>query len=316
MSDRPPSEALPFRGVRILDLAAPVSAYCARILAGYGADVLRLERPGAGVDGAADPRRPWLDAWYAAGCRRATLDFADDRAVPLLAELAATVDVVIASPDGGHARSTGFVDDPLGLAWCGPSVVTCFLTPFGATGPLRNWRATPLTAHAMSGLMFADRSRGGAAAVDARASALGRGRDPSRNLHRGRAARAPAVGGQVLDVAAHEVMASQDDMHPPLLRRRPGDAASGQLRACRRAGRGPWPTGIIDIAVNTPGHWESFVKTMGSPPELTDEMWQDRTMRIQLHDVLSEIVAGLLATSPSGRARSPTARPTACRARR
>ena len=34
-------------------------------------------------------------------------------------------------------------------------MVTCLLTPFGATGPLRNWRVTPLTAHAMSGLMFA-----------------------------------------------------------------------------------------------------------------------------------------------------------------
>ena len=82
MSDRPPSGVLPFRGVRVLDLAAPVSAYCGRILAGYGADVLRLERPGATVDAAADPRAAWLDAWYAAGCRRATLDFADDRARP------------------------------------------------------------------------------------------------------------------------------------------------------------------------------------------------------------------------------------------
>ena len=81
MSERPPSGVLPFRGVRVLDLAAPVSAYCGRVLAGYGADVLRLERPGAAVDAAAaDPRAAWLDAWYAAGCRRATLDFADDRA--------------------------------------------------------------------------------------------------------------------------------------------------------------------------------------------------------------------------------------------
>ena len=114
MSDRLPAGALPFRGVRVLDLAAPVSAYCGRVLAGYGADVLRLERPGTSVDAAAaGPRAAWLDAWYAAGCRRATLDFADDRAQPLLAELAASVDVVIASPTAA-TPVTGVVDDPLG----------------------------------------------------------------------------------------------------------------------------------------------------------------------------------------------------------
>jgi crotonobetainyl-CoA:carnitine CoA-transferase CaiB-like acyl-CoA transferase len=294
MSERPPSGALPFRGVRVLDLAAPVSAYCARLLAGYGADVLRLERPGAGVGAAADPRAAWLDAWYAAGCRRATLDYADERAAPLLAELAATADVVIASPTTA-TPVTGLVDDPLGLAWCDPSVVTCLLTPFGATGPLRNWRATPLTAHAMSGLMFAVGPEEGPPLSM-----------PGRQLWdeagiRGAICIAAAlhervrVGGQVLDVAAHEVMASQDDIVHRF-------SVAGLVMQ-RRANfgvppSGTWPVadGTIDIAVNTPGHWESFVKTMGSPPELTNEMWQDRAMRLQLHDVLSETVARLLVT--------------------
>ena len=292
MPERQPSGALPFAGVRILDLAAPVSAYCARLLAGYGADVLRLERPGAAVDGAREPRLAWLDAWYAAGCRRATLDFADARAAPLLAELAAEVDVVIASPTAA-TPVTGFVDDPLGFVWCGPSVVTCLLTPFGATGPLRDWRATPLTAHAMSGLMFAVGPEEGPPLSM-----------PGRQLWDEAGIRAatciaaalherPLVGGQVLDVAAHEVMASQDDtihrfsVAGLVMQRRANFAVPPS---------GTWPVadGMIDIAVNTPGHWEAFVKTMGSPAELTDEVWQDRTMRIQLHDVLTELVGRLL----------------------
>jgi crotonobetainyl-CoA:carnitine CoA-transferase CaiB-like acyl-CoA transferase len=292
MPERQPSGALPFAGVRILDLAAPVSAYCARLLAGYGADVLRLERPGAGVDNARDPRRAWLDAWYAAGCRRATLDYADERAAPLLTELAAGVDVVIASPTAA-TPVTRFDDDPLGLVWCGPSLVTCLLTPFGATGPLRDWRATPLTAHAMSGLMFPVGPEDGPPLSM-----------PGRQLWDEAGIRAatciaaalyerPQVGGQVLDIAAHEVMASQDDIIHRF-------SVAGLVMQ-RRANfavppSGTWPVadGLIDIAVNTPGHWESFVKTMGSPPELTDEMWQDRTVRTQLHDVLTEIVARLL----------------------
>jgi crotonobetainyl-CoA:carnitine CoA-transferase CaiB-like acyl-CoA transferase len=279
--------------VRVLDLAAPVSAYCGRILAGYGADVLRLEPPGAGAE-VGDVRAAWLDAWYSAGCRRATLAVSDERAVPLLRELAATMDVVIASPTA-NTPVAGFVDHPLGLTWCGPAVVTCFLTPFGATGPLRNWRATPLTAHAMSGLMYAVGPEEGPPLAM-----------PGRQLWDEAGVRAavcivaalherPRVGGQVLDVAAHEVMASQDDMIHRF-------SVAGLVMQ-RTANFAPPPSGtwkvadgVIDIAVNTPGHWEAFVKTVGSPSELTDEMWRDRAMRIQLHDVLSETVGHLLAT--------------------
>jgi crotonobetainyl-CoA:carnitine CoA-transferase CaiB-like acyl-CoA transferase len=103
----------------------------------------------------------------------------------------------------------------------------------------------------------------------------------------------PRIGGQVLDIAAHEVLASQDD----LIHR----FSVAGLVMQRRVNFAPPPSGTwevadgtIDVAVNTPGHWEAFVKTMGSPPELTDEIWRDRSMRIQLHDVLGEHVTRLL----------------------
>ena len=282
----------PFAGVRILDLAAPVTAYCARLLAAYGAEVVRVEAPGAAVDATAQPRRAWLDAWYAAGCRRVAIDVADTGAGAVLGELAAGVDVVIASPTAS-TPVTGFVDAERGFEWCPSSVVTCLLTPFGATGPLRDWRATPMTAHAMSGLMYAVGPEAGPPLSM-----------PGRQLWDEAGIRAaicvaaalrerPRVGGQVLDIAAHEVLAGQDD----LIHR----FSVAGLVMQRRANFAPPPSGTwevadgtIDIAVNTPGHWDAFVKTMGSPPELTDEIWQDRAMRIQLHDVIGEHVARLL----------------------
>lgn len=282
----------PFAGVRILDLSAPVSAYCARLLAAYGADVVRVEPPGSSTDAAADPRRAWLAAWYAAGCRRVELDVADPAVAPVLRELAADVDVVVASPSAATPVA-GFVDATTGFDWCDPSVVTCLLTPFGATGPLRDWRATPMTAHAMSGLMYAIGPEAGPPLSM-----------PGRQLWDEAGIRAaiciaaalrerPRVGGQVLDIAAHEVLAGMDD----LIHR----FSVAGLVMQRRANFAPPPSGTwevadgtVDIAVNTPGHWEAFVKTMGSPAELTDEMWQDRSIRIQLHDVLAESVARLL----------------------
>src|SRR6185312_8981567 len=229
----------PFAGVRILDLAAPVSAYCARLLAAYGADVVRVEPPDVEIDAAAEPRRAWLDAWYAAGCRRVALDVTDPDAVSILGELATDVHVVIASPTASTPVA-GFVDAEHGFEWCDPSIVTCLLTPFGATGPLRNWRATPMTAHAMSGLMYAIGPEAGPPLSM-----------PGRQLWDEAGIRAAIciaaalreqqrVGGQVLDIAAHEVLAGQDD----LIHR----FSVAGLVMQRRANFAPPPSGTWDVA--------------------------------------------------------------------
>ncbi len=292
MPDPDRAVALPFAGIRVLDLAAPVSLTCGRVLAAYGATVVRVESPRIRPPDDGDVATAWLDAWYSAGCRSITLDVADDQAWPLLAELAATVDVVVASPTA-NTPVVGFVDEPLGLTWCPPSVVTCLLTPFGATGPLRDWKVTPLTAHAVSGLMYpVGPEDGPPLAMPGRQhwdeAGVRAATCVAAALHE-----RPWVGGQVLDVSAHEVATSQDDVIHRF------DVAGLVVR--RRVNFGVPPSGTwdvadgrVDIAVNTPGHWEAFVKTMGSPPELTDPMWEDRAMRTQLHDVLGETVAALL----------------------
>ncbi len=284
----------PFAGVRILDLVAPASTFCSRILAGYGADVLRVELPrvadGAGRSGAHaadDTHAALLDAWYSAGSRRIELDFTADAAIPVLAELALSADVVIASPTG-PTPVAGFVNEPVGLTWCDESKVVCLLTAFGATGPLRHWRATPFIAHAMSGLMFPVGSEAGPplampgrqhwdeAGVRAATCIVAALRDRD------------VVGGQVLDISAHEVTAGQDDViHrfdvAGLVMQRSGNYVPVPPN-------GAWAVadGRVDIAVNTPGHWDAFVTTMGSPDDLANEMWRDREIRIRLHDVLTE----------------------------
>ncbi len=281
---------LPLDGVRVLDLVAPVSAYCGRLLAGYGADVLRVEPPG---DDAHDDRAGWLAAWYRAGCRSVTLDVAGDGAAEVLAVLARDVDVVIASPTASTPVA-GFVADPPRLAWCPSSAVTCLLTPFGATGPLRDWRATPLTAHAMSGLMYpVGPEDGPPLAMPGRQHWDEAGIRAATCIVAALHER-PWVGGQVLDIAAHEVAASQDDVIHRF-------SVAGLVMQ-RRVNFGVPPSGtwrvadgMVDIAVNTPAHWASFVAAMGAPDALADEMWQDRAMRQQLHDVLGEVVERLLA---------------------
>ncbi|MCU1501147.1 MAG: CoA transferase [Ilumatobacteraceae bacterium] len=283
----------PFAGMRVLDLVAPVSTFCSRVLAGYGAEVLRVELPRSAADAPRahpaagdDAHAALLDGWYSAGARRIELDFTSEAAIAVLGELASTVDVVVASPSG-PTPVAGFVADPLGLTWCPESTIVCLLTAFGATGPLRDWRATPFTAHAMSGLMFPvgpeagpplampGRQHWDEAGIRAAICLAAALRD--RDL----------AGGQVLDISAHEVAAGQDDViHrfdvAGLVTQRSGNFAVPPS--------GAWTVadGRVDLAVNTPGHWDAFVTTMGSPDDLANEMWRDRELRIRLYDVLIE----------------------------
>ena len=62
---------------------------------------------------------------------------------------------MLASPKGEPERLIGLVEDPPSLSWVPDAVLTCFITPFGLTGPYRDWRATPFTSFAMSGYMHA-----------------------------------------------------------------------------------------------------------------------------------------------------------------
>ena len=156
----PPGE-LPLDGVRVLDLSTRVGAYCGKLLADLGADVIKVERPG----GDALRRMPpfprgdrgassLLFSWYHNNKRGVTLDWTHPDAVPLLAELASTAAVVIVSPDAREPLA-GYRDELPHLPWLRPETTLCAITPFGLTGPWRNWRATPFTTFAASGQMHA-----------------------------------------------------------------------------------------------------------------------------------------------------------------
>ena len=127
---------------RILDFTDERGALCGQLLADLGADVLRIEPPGG------SPMRRGV-AWsiYARNCRSRLLD-ADTAA------LAGEADAVIANGDAvaGLRFET--------LRASNPRLVWISITPFGATGPKRDYAATDLIVQAAGGAMaitgFAD----------------------------------------------------------------------------------------------------------------------------------------------------------------
>ncbi|MDX6563108.1 MAG: hypothetical protein QOD65_2922, partial [Gaiellales bacterium] len=110
------SGAAPLAGVRVLDLSRVLAGpYCSMVLADLGADVIKVERPGAG-----DPTRAWgppfrdgESAYYLCvnrGKRSVTIDLGDPAGVEVAKRLAVTADVVIESflPGGADRLDLGY----------------------------------------------------------------------------------------------------------------------------------------------------------------------------------------------------------------
>src|ERR1700756_55931 len=209
----PEAHQLPLGGVRVLDLSGQLGSYCGRLLADLGADVVKVELPEGDVLRHTPPyagdhagtERSLSFAYYHANKRGVVLDYRDPTTAALLSRLGANADVVIVTPTA-REPVTGF--DPVSgqLSWAGPAAVLCSITPFGLTGPYRTWRATHLTSHAMSGLMYIQGPVEGPPVVV-----------PGQQLydHVGThaavavlaALRArPQAGGQLIDMSAHEVL--------------------------------------------------------------------------------------------------------------
>src|SRR5262249_47030658 len=99
------SSLTPLEGVKVLDLSRVLAGpWCTQLLADLGAEVLKIERPGAG-----DDTRHWGPPWHGEGddrvaayflsCNRgkksAAIDFASPDGADLVRKLAADVDVVV-----------------------------------------------------------------------------------------------------------------------------------------------------------------------------------------------------------------------------
>ncbi len=149
-------------GIRVLDLGTEVSGpFCAKLLADYGADVIKVELPGVG-----DPARrmgPFADddphpeksipfLYINTNKRGVTLDTRNPTGRGLLEALLQTADVLVENVPPAHAEDLGL--DYAGLTRNNPGLVVTSITAFGQSGPYRDYSATDLVNCAFSGLMY------------------------------------------------------------------------------------------------------------------------------------------------------------------
>lgn len=143
----------PLDGVRVLDLSTGIAAgFAARLLADDGADVVKVEPP------AGDPLRRDVDGSYDfvycnLGKRSVVLDMEDDDARESLDALLDRADIVIESFDATARERYGLGPDRIRAGR--DSLIVVSITPFGTSGPYRDWLASEQVIYAMGHEMAA-----------------------------------------------------------------------------------------------------------------------------------------------------------------
>lgn len=147
----------PLDGVRVLDLTRVVAGpYCSMFLGDLGAEVVKVEQPGAGDDtrGWGPPFAGGESAYFFCinrNKRSLTLDLKSKRAVELLRQLVKVADVVIENFRPGTMERLGLGEQD--LRKLNPRLIYASLTGFGADGPMSDWPGYDLIVQAWGGLM-------------------------------------------------------------------------------------------------------------------------------------------------------------------
>lgn len=152
------------QGIRILDLSRVLAGpWCTQTLADLGADVIKIELPGAGDDTRGwgppfllDPNGSETgDAAYYLGTNRnkrsVTCDIATPEGQDLIRQLVMTCDVFIENFKVGDMARYGL--DFANLSQLHPRLVYCSITGFGQTGPYRERAGYDYAVQGIGGLM-------------------------------------------------------------------------------------------------------------------------------------------------------------------
>jgi crotonobetainyl-CoA:carnitine CoA-transferase CaiB-like acyl-CoA transferase len=264
---------------RVLEIGHFAAGFCGRLFVRGGCDVVRVEP--------ADPAPGWVsnaaaDRFLHAGKRRlATTD------PGLIAELAQRADVVVVEAYTADAlAATGFDQ------WQAPVKVA--ITPFGRTGPRRNWQATPHTLLAMGGYtrLMGDPDR-------APLSVPGHYLEFQTGQYAYVAASACRLAGEVncIDIGMLETLMSLSQFTTALWH------CQGEVRG--RHGNDFWtlcPINLFRLSDGwayvsvVPAFWDAFTLFLDRPDLAIDERFTTNEGRVANRDALYAIIGGVMGT--------------------
>jgi len=155
-------------GVRVIDLTHYIAGpYCTRLLAGFGADVIKIEKPGEGdparrigpfLNDEPGPERSGLFLYLNSNKKGVTLNLKSTAGAKIFKELVKDADIVVENFRPGVMARLGL--DYQTLRKINPRLVMTSISNFGQTGPYRDYKSAHLIAWGMSGARYSDGAPG------------------------------------------------------------------------------------------------------------------------------------------------------------
>lgn len=291
----------PLSGVRVVELGSYVAGpFCSRILADFGADVIKVEAPNEG-----DPLRQWgrgsVDdghyLWWPVQSRNKrciTLNLRDAAGQQLARRLLGFADVAVENFRPGTLEEWGLAPEALGEI--NPNLIVIRISGYGQTGPYRNRASFGSIAEAFGGLRYItgspDRppSRIGIAIGDSLGSLFGviGALLALYARERGR------THGQTVDVALYEaVFAVTESLVTEydrlgIVRERTGNIMPGVAPSnvyTTKDGR------ALVIAANADGVFRRLAHAMGMPSLTEDDRFRDHVARGRHMNDLDQLIS-------------------------
>ena len=204
-------------GVKVLDLTHHVAGpYCTKLLADFGADVVKIERPLTGdparrmapfYHDEPDPEKSLLFAYLNTSKQSITLNLKSEDGRGILLQLAQEADILVENFSPRVMPSLGLSYRELQEAH--PELVAVSISNFGQSGPYRDFLATDLIEYALGGLSYIFGSNDGEPLKHAlRQAQFKAGTNAASAALIGLYAKNAGGEGQHIDVSIQECMAS------------------------------------------------------------------------------------------------------------
>lgn len=299
----------PLNGIRVLDLTRVLAGpWASQLLADYGADVIKVERPGSG-----DDTRAWGPPWLHDGHGEATTDSAyflaanrNKRSMTLnlgqadgaqiARKLVARSDVVMENFKVGTMQKFGL--DFGTLQSVNPSVILCSLSGFGQSGSRAGEPGYDATVQAAGGLMsITGEASGGPQKVGVAIADLMAGMYAATAVLAALVSRAATGAGQHIDVPLYDSqVASLANQGMNFL---VGGQTPGRLGTAH-PNLVPYQVfatkdGHLMLAVGNDRQFRTCVACLGAPAMADEERFRTNSARVVHRDTLVPLLGDLFA---------------------
>jgi crotonobetainyl-CoA:carnitine CoA-transferase CaiB-like acyl-CoA transferase len=290
----------PLAGYRVLDLAGPLGLHCTKLLADMGADVIKVERPCGDEsrrippfkDDLPDPEKSLYFLHFNTNKRGITLDIEKPDGRSILLELARKADVVIETARPGRM-------DELGIGYAvmsaqNPRLAYASITPFGQTGPWRDYKADDIAGIALGNLLYLAGEPGEPPL------------QPPGEIAYGMASTYGAFGiavalyhrlesgkGQYIDVSMHECAGHIAGYFIPNYSYNGAKPARASRKGEETDLYDPYPTknGYARIFIIPVEQWRRLVDWIGRPPSISGPEFEKMSYRRQHPDIVTKAIS-------------------------